>query len=99
MLAGKPEERLSFDYQVKLAQFFGYQDQSHILAIEQFMKDYFKVIKRNRELNEMLLQWFNETIVYHQKQKLFVWMMNFNCQTDSLKYAITVYLNKIRNLY
>ncbi|AMP89634.1 [protein-PII] uridylyltransferase [Legionella pneumophila] len=70
MLAGKPEERLSFDYQVKLAQFFGYQDQSHILAIEQFMKDYFKVIKRNRELNEMLLQWFNETIVYHQKQKI-----------------------------
>lgn len=70
MLAEKPEERLSFDYQVKLAQVFGYQDQSHSLAIEQFMKDYFKVIKRNRELNEMLLQWFDETIVHHQKQKL-----------------------------
>lgn len=70
MLAEKPEERLSFDYQVKLAQFFGYQDLPHSLGIEQFMKDYFKVIKRNRELNEMLLQWFNETIVYHQKQKI-----------------------------
>ncbi|CEG57146.1 [protein-PII] uridylyltransferase [Legionella fallonii] len=70
MLAEKPEERLSFDYQVKLAQVFGYQDESHSLAIEQFMKDYFKVIKRNRELNEMLLQWFDETIVHHQKQKL-----------------------------
>ncbi|MCL9683698.1 [protein-PII] uridylyltransferase [Legionella maioricensis] len=70
MLAEKPEERLSFDYQVKLAQVFGYTDGPHSLAIEQFMKDYFKVIKRNRELNEMLLQWFDETIVHHQKQKL-----------------------------
>jgi [protein-PII] uridylyltransferase len=70
MLAEKPEERLSFDYQVKLAKVFGYLDKSHSLAIEQFMKDYFKVIKRNRELNEMLLQWFDETIVHHQKQKL-----------------------------
>ena len=70
MLAEKPDERLSFDYQVKLAQFFDYKDEPHSLAIEQFMKDYFKVIKRNRELNEMLLQWFDETIVHHQKQKL-----------------------------
>ncbi|STY29135.1 PII uridylyl-transferase [Legionella wadsworthii] len=71
VLAEKAEERLSFDYQIKLAQFFGYKDKSHSLAIEQFMKDYFKVIKRNRELNEMLLQWFNETIVHSPKQKLY----------------------------
>lgn len=70
MLAEKAEERLSFEYQVKLAQFFGYKDIPHSLAIEQFMKDYFKVIKRNRELNEMLLQWFDETIVHDQKQKI-----------------------------
>ncbi len=69
-LAEKPEERLSFDYQIKLAKIFAYTDKPHSLAIEQFMKDYFKVIKRNRELNEMLLQWFDETIVHHQKQKL-----------------------------
>lgn len=69
-LADKPEERLSFDYQIKLAQVFGYKDKSHSLAIEQFMKDYFKVIKHNRELNEMLLQWFDETIIHNQKQKL-----------------------------
>ncbi len=70
MLADKPEERLSFDYQIKLAKVFAYSDKPHSLAIEQFMKDYFKVIKRNRELNEMLLQWFDETIIHHQKQKL-----------------------------
>ncbi|KTD09227.1 PII uridylyl-transferase [Legionella gratiana] len=71
VLAEKAEERLSFDYQIKLAQFFGYKDKPHSLAIEQFMKDYFKIIKRNRELNEMLLQWFDETIVRSPKQRLF----------------------------
>ncbi|MGC1181463.1 [protein-PII] uridylyltransferase, partial [Legionella sp.] len=40
------------------------------LAIEQFMKNYFKIIKRSRELNEMLLQWFDETIAQPPKQKL-----------------------------
>ncbi|WP_298622147.1 [protein-PII] uridylyltransferase [uncultured Legionella sp.] len=70
MLAEKAEERLSFDYQVKLAQVFGYQDKPYSLAIEQFMKDYFQVLKRNRELNEMLLQWFEETIAHNQKQKI-----------------------------
>lgn len=69
-LADKAEERLSFDYQIKLAQFFNYKDKSHSLAIEQFMKDYFQVLKRNRELNEMLLQWFDETIAQSSKQQL-----------------------------
>lgn len=70
MLAQKNEERLLFDYQVKLAKLFDYQDNEHSLAIEQFMKNYFKVIQRCRELNEMLLQWFSEAIIYSQKQKL-----------------------------
>ena len=70
MLAEKKEERLLFDYQIKLAALLGYQDNSASLAIEQFMKAYFKVIKRTRELNEMLLQWFAETIVHPQTQQL-----------------------------
>ncbi len=70
MLAQKNEERLLFDYQVSLAKLFGYEDNQRSLAIEQFMKDYFKVIKRGRELNEMLLQWFAETIVDPKKQTL-----------------------------
>ncbi|MFI4962748.1 MAG: [protein-PII] uridylyltransferase, partial [Legionellales bacterium] len=69
-LAEKAEERLSFDFQVSLAAFFGYEDTPHFLAIEQFMKHYFKIIKRNRELNELLLQWFDETIVHDQKQTI-----------------------------
>lgn len=70
MLAEKQEERLLFDYQVKLAALFGFTDNAESLAIEQFMKAYFKVIKRSRELNEMLLQWFAEAIVHQQKQQI-----------------------------
>lgn len=70
MVTQKNEERLLFDHQVKLAKLFSYCDNPKSLAIEQFMKGYFKVIKRVREINEMLLQWFAEVIVYEQKQQL-----------------------------
>ena len=70
MLAHKNEERLLFDYQVKLAETFSYLNHTESLAIEQFMKAYFKIIKRSRELSEILLQWFAEAIVHPQKQTL-----------------------------
>lgn len=70
LLAEKAEERLSFDYQIKLATFFNYQDKPHALAIEQFMKDYFKVTKKTKALNDMLLQWFNETFSDQIKQRI-----------------------------
>jgi [protein-PII] uridylyltransferase len=68
--AQKNEERLLFDHQVKLAALFGYNDTKESLGIEQFMKVYFKIIKRVRGLNEMLLQWFSEAIIHAPKQKL-----------------------------
>lgn len=69
-LAHKGEERLLFDYQSKLARLFGFVDNSKSLAIEQFMKSYFNVIKHSRDLNDMLLQWFSETILYQEKHRL-----------------------------
>lgn len=69
-IAHKNEERLLFDHQVKLAEIFNYKDNAKALGIEQFMKAYFKVIKRARTLNEILLQWFNETIIHQQKQTI-----------------------------
>lgn len=85
MLAEKAEDRLSFDYQMKLSQFFGYKDKAHTLAIEQFMKDYFKIIKRNRELNETVLQWFYETIIHHQKQKIIPLDNNFQLSNQYIE--------------
>lgn len=69
-ISAKQEERLLFDYQARLASIFNYKDKKHSLAIEQFMKNYYSVVKRNRELNEMLLQWFSETIIHLEKQQI-----------------------------
>ncbi|KTD08118.1 [protein-PII] uridylyltransferase [Legionella jamestowniensis] len=85
MLAGKQEERLLFDYQTKLASLFGFTDKPHGLAIEQFMKTYFKIIKRLRELNEMLLQWFAEAIIYHEKQQITPLDANFQLANDYIE--------------
>ncbi len=41
--AGRAQEILLFDEQVRLAEAFGYQDQPHILAVEQFMQRYYRL--------------------------------------------------------
>ncbi|HTL60917.1 MAG TPA: [protein-PII] uridylyltransferase [Nitrospira sp.] len=40
--AGGPQEILTFDEQVWLAKHFGYHDQPHLLAVEQFMQQYYQ---------------------------------------------------------
>ena len=40
--AGTAQEILTFDEQVWLAQHFGYHDQPHLLAVEQFMQQYYQ---------------------------------------------------------
>ena len=40
--AGRPQEILTFEEQVRLAKEFGYQDQPHLLAVEQFMQQYYQ---------------------------------------------------------
>lgn len=85
LLANKQEDRLLFDYQIKLAQWFGFKDDERSLAIEQFMKSYFKVVKRIRELNEMLLQWFIEVIIHHQKQQIVPLDASFQLANDYIE--------------
>ncbi len=63
-LAGRREDRLLFDFQRRLAEQFGYRDQDHRLAVEQFMKDYYRTIQELSRLNEMLLQLFKEALLY-----------------------------------
>ncbi len=58
------EDRLLFDYQKTLASQLGYQDSPTGLAVEQFMKHYYRSIKKLSLLNEILLQHFQEAILY-----------------------------------
>ncbi len=63
MLAGRAEDRLLFDHQLSLARLFGYTDDERGLAVEHFMKDYFRWVLRLGVLNEMLTQLFDEAIL------------------------------------
>ena len=63
MLAGRREDRLVFDTQVKLARLFGYEDASYTLAVEQLMQRYYRTVMELSRLIEMLLQLLREAIV------------------------------------
>lgn len=67
LLAGRPEERLLFDYQRELAREFGYKDNDSRLAVEQFMHTYYRIVMALRELNDVLLQFLDEVILQRGK--------------------------------
>ncbi|MFV2059549.1 MAG: [protein-PII] uridylyltransferase [Gammaproteobacteria bacterium] len=67
LLANRREDRLLFDYQRLLATQFGYRDDKNKLAVEHFMKDYYRTIMELSRLNEMLLQLFQEEILLKGK--------------------------------
>ena len=63
-LTKRHEDRLLFDYQKTLATRFGYEDSKTGLAVEKFMRDYYRAIKQLSLLNEILLQHFQEAILH-----------------------------------
>lgn len=69
LLAGRPEERLLFDYQRELATQFGYVDSGNQLAVEQFMHNYYRIVMALRELNDVLLQFLDEAILQRGRRQ------------------------------
>lgn len=63
MIASRPEDRLLFDHQRKIAELFGYQDNDGRLAVEQLMQRYYRTVLQLGELNDVIIQHFNETIL------------------------------------
>lgn len=63
LLTGRREDNLLFDHQRRIAQQLGYRDQDHNLAVEQFMQRYYRTVNTLGQLNEMLLQLFEEAIL------------------------------------
>ena len=63
VITGRREDRLLFDHQRELARRFGYRDDRHHLAVEYFMKQYYRTVMELSRLNEMLLQLFKEEIL------------------------------------
>lgn len=68
LIAKRPEDRLLFDHQRKLAAFFGYQDNEDALAVEQFMHRYYRTAMHITELNQTLLQLFDQAILHGQSE-------------------------------
>lgn len=62
-LTGRNENRLLFDHQRQLAERLGHRDSDANLAVEQFMKEFYRVALALSVLNEMLLQLFDEVIL------------------------------------
>ena len=70
LIAERPEERLLFDCQRKLATMFGYTDSPGRLAVEKFMQRYYQVVISIRELTDVLLQYLDEVIYRKDKTKV-----------------------------
>ena len=68
--SGRAEDRLLFDYQRGIAQQFGYKDTT-TLAVEKFMKRYYRTAGQIRLLNSTVLQQLSAvTKPKHQKHKV-----------------------------
>jgi [protein-PII] uridylyltransferase len=63
------ENRLLFDHQRQLADRLGHKDSSANLAVEHFMKGFYRVALALSVLNEMLLQLFDEVILSSNTQE------------------------------
>ena len=63
MVTGRREDRLLFNYQIRLAEILGYEDTANTLAVEQLMQGYYRTVMELSRLNEMLLQQFEEAIL------------------------------------
>ncbi len=68
IIAGRSENRLLFDYQGDVARLMGFGEDGK-KAIERMMKRFFRVINYVSELNEMLLQHFQQAILNHDEKQ------------------------------
>ena len=68
MINHRREDRLLFEHQRKLAELFGYENDSKSLAIEKLMKQYYQNVLTLRRLNDLLLQLFQEEILKLDKR-------------------------------
>lgn len=63
MLSGREEDRLLFEHQRQLAELFGFIDSEEDLAVEKFMQLYYRWALALSELNELVVQLYDEAIL------------------------------------
>ncbi|MCP4596023.1 [protein-PII] uridylyltransferase [Neptuniibacter sp.] len=86
MICKRREDRLLFDHQRALAEFFGYEDEEGKLAVEQFMSKYYRIAMTMSEFNDMLLQHFDEAILRADEEQVIVPLNNrFQIHNDFIE--------------
>lgn len=86
MICKRREDRLLFDHQRSLAEFFGYEDEEGKLAVEQFMSKYYRIAMTMSEFNDMLLQHFDEAILRADEEQVIVPLNNrFQIHNDFIE--------------
>ncbi len=75
--AGRSENRLLFDYQTGVAKRMGYGEEGKD-SVERMMKDFFRIVRRVNELNQMLLQRFKQNILSAKVKKQIPINVDFN---------------------
>jgi [protein-PII] uridylyltransferase len=85
MTTDRREDRLLFEYQRNVAELLGFKGKDN-KCIEEFMKMYFKTIREIRRLNEIVLQHFEEEIIYRKrKEKIVVINARFQKRNDFIE--------------
>ncbi|HEY5644712.1 MAG TPA: [protein-PII] uridylyltransferase, partial [Pseudomonadales bacterium] len=63
LLAGRKEDRLQFEHQRALAERLGFADTDARRGVERFMSLYYQHVLALREVNDIVLQYFDESIL------------------------------------
>jgi [protein-PII] uridylyltransferase len=84
-LTDRREDRLLFDHQRVLAKLFGFKGKGNS-GVEQFMKMYYQTVRELSRLNEILLQHFQEAIIYaKRKEKIKPLNKRFQVRNDFIE--------------
>lgn len=62
-LAGRKQEKMMIDHQRELAKQLRYVETDNRMAVEHFMKDYYRTVRAVGQMNALLLQLFEENII------------------------------------
>lgn len=65
VIASRREDRLAFQYQKQVADMLGYAD-GDSMAVESFMKDYYRTVTKVSRLNDILLQLLEDKVLNTQ---------------------------------
>lgn len=69
-LAGRKEDRLLFDHQRTLATLFGFEGSDLKRSVERFMQGYYQSVAAIQQLNDVLLQHFEESFLYAEQEEV-----------------------------